>query len=105
MPSKKDSLRVSEARIAPISAPPFQYHWSFCVAPKKRYVLAESLDPGVLILENQGPGKLIVETKYCEPIQLAPGGVRILRVIDAVFVDCVDELSSCVEFEFIPAPK
>jgi hypothetical protein len=99
------SRKKPEQRIAPITVPPLPNHWCLGLSPRKHYVLAQNVDPGVLIIENQGPGKIAVESKYSEPTQLAAGDIRILRVFETISIDCVDELFSSVEFEFHPAPK
>jgi hypothetical protein len=99
------SRKKLEQKIVPVTAPPLQNHWCFGLSPWRHYVLAQSVDSGVLIIENQGPGKISVETKCSEPTQLAPGDIRILRVIDTISIDCIDELFSSVEFEFHLAPK
>jgi hypothetical protein len=93
-----------EPKIGLTGAYPLPY-WSLGLAPGERYVLADGIDPGVLVVQNDGPGKICVDTKYYEATPLNPGQVRIVRVFDAIFIESVDENSTVVEFEFVTTPK
>jgi len=62
--------------------------------------------PGTLILQNQGPGTIIVDNGYLEDIKLQPGQVRVIKIRNKIQFGLIDGTSPAVLlFEFIPAQK
>jgi hypothetical protein len=79
--------------------------WSVRVLPDAPFLLGLNIFPGTLILQNQGPGTIMVDNGYTEEIKLQPSQVRVIKIRNKIEFGMIQGTSAELLFEFIPAQK
>jgi hypothetical protein len=94
MKSKKKSVRPK--RIIQLRT-----HWRLRLAPKERICIIKEVG-GVMIIQNRGPGTVLVAPEHGNQIELPRGQLRVVTSPYDVHFECVDDEFADVEFNFTP---
>jgi hypothetical protein len=79
--------------------------WTTRIEPGAPTVLGENMFFGTMVMQNHGPGTIVVDTSYRDPVELLPGRVRVMTTHGKVDVATIDQKSALLEFEFMHRPK
>jgi hypothetical protein len=77
--------------------------WVANVRPDAVFVLAQHCFPGTLILTNEGPGVISVNSGYLEDVIVKPGQTRIVKIRDKIQFGAINGMTARVLFNFLPA--
>jgi hypothetical protein len=79
--------------------------WTTRIEPGAPTVLGENIFFGTMVMQNHGPGTIVVNTGSRDPVELLPGRVRVMTTREKVDVATIDKKSALLEFEFMLRPK
>ena len=75
--------------------------WTTRIEPGAPTVLGENIISGTMVMQNHGPGTIVVNTNFLDPVELLPGRVRVMTIHGKVDVATIDQKSALLEFEFM----
>ena len=75
------------------------------VEANERITIAEEAPPCLMVVKNHGPGKVKIETKYRNPVELLSGQLRLVQTFEHICIEAMDKNSALLEVEFMPTAK
>jgi hypothetical protein len=80
--------------------------WTTLIPPDAPIVLGKNLYLGTMVMQNHGPGSIMVDTGYVDDdVKLQPGQVRVMSTRQKIQVATTDGKPALLEFEFMLALK
>jgi hypothetical protein len=80
--------------------------WTTLIPPGGPIVLGKNLYLGTMVMQNHGPGSIMVDTGYVDDdVKLQPGQVRVMSTRQKIQVATTDGKRALLEFEFMLALK
>jgi hypothetical protein len=80
--------------------------WTTLIPPGAPIVLGKNLYLGTMVMQNHGPGSIMVDTGYVDDdVKLQPGQVRVMSTRQKIQVATTDGKPALLEFEFMLALK
>ena len=96
--AEKSRTEVPDQKI-PLPTPNRKF-WTMRVEPGKPTILGDNLGPGMMVVQNHGPGTIHFQRGYGDPVKLRPGRVRIIATHNKIEVVSSDKKAALLEFEF-----
>jgi hypothetical protein len=76
--------------------------WTMRINPNDTAVIAETLKPCHLVIQNHGPGPIKLVAQNGDLMDLASGNLRATYVWGSVTVEVMGDKSALIELEFMP---
>jgi hypothetical protein len=77
-------------------------HWTIPINPHKAALIAQTLRPCHLVIQNHGPGLIWLVAGYGDLMDLPAGNLRATYVCGTLTVEVRDDKPALIELEFYP---
>lgn len=77
-------------------------HWMLRVAPGEKMGISEALPSCLVIIQNRGPGDILLDAGRGERLFLEPGKLRATFAHEFLSLECKERKSATVELQFLP---
>jgi len=78
-------------------------HWTVSINPRGAALIAQTLRPCHLVIQNHGPGQVWLVAGGGDLMDLTPGDLRATYVRGVLTVEVRDDKPALIELEFFPA--
>jgi hypothetical protein len=100
------NMKNKRANLTESSLANAQNYWTINITSKQPICLGKNLAAGVLVLKNNGPAKIIIETEVAGVgVEVEPGQVRIMRVWNYINIESKGGGITRIDFHYLPTSQ
>jgi hypothetical protein len=99
------TIRAKLRSIVPVRRPTLKNHnghWEVWVTREKAALISEMLKACHVVIQNHGPGRVLLRAEGGDWMNLVPGHLRATYVCGTLVVEAVHDTPALIEVEFLP---